>query len=117
MPRTAIPLTALSRVGVAPPAQTNGDSANGMYVAGNDGTVFIEIQNTDGSTKNVGFALFGNSVDGVTIPDKIIAVLSGTTILAGPWPIRYYGQSDGSLWINPVAATTLKFRAYQLPVA
>jgi hypothetical protein len=117
MARTSIPVTVLGRAGVAPPAQTNGDHANGMYVAGNDGTIWLEIQNTDGVSRNVGFAFFGNSVDGVAIPDKIVAVGSGATLLAGPWPVRFYGQSDGSLWVNPDSATTLKFRAFQLPVS
>jgi hypothetical protein len=117
MARTVVPVTEISRAGVAPPAQQAADHANGNYIASNDGTIFVEIENTDGVSRSVGFVIFGSQVDGVTIPDKVVTVPSGAIRVAGPFPVRFYGQVDQSLWINPDAATTLKLRAYKLPVS
>jgi hypothetical protein len=117
MARTVIPVSEISRAGIAPPAQQTADQPNGNYIASNDGTIFVEIENTDASPKSVGFVIFGSQVDGVTIPDKVVTVPAGAIRWAGPFPVRYYGQVDASLWINPDAATSLKFRAYKLPVS
>jgi hypothetical protein len=114
MPRTVIPVTTLSRSGVAPPAQTSSDQSNGMYVANNNGRIIFEIISTDGSSRTVGFAV-STTADGQAIADRTITLSAGGTAICGPYPPTYYNQTDGSLNINPSVNTTLKFRAYKLP--
>lgn len=114
MSRTVIPVTDLTRAGVAPPAQTASDSSNGMYVASNNGRVIFEIISTDGSSRNVGFAIPATP-DGQAVADKTVTLSAGGTAICGPYPPIYYNQTDGSLNINPAVNTTLKFRAYRLP--
>lgn len=112
MARVNVPVTVISRSGVAPPAQTNADSANGHYISLNDGTVWIEIVSSDAGAQTVAFKLPG-LVDGQALADKVVSVAAGATAIAGPFPISSYNQSDGSLWFNPSVSTTLKFRAYK----
>jgi hypothetical protein len=114
MARTVIPVTTISRAGVAPPSQTASDHSNGMYVAQNNGHVIFEIISTDAGTQTVGFALPGTP-DGQAIADRTITLSAGGTAICGPYPPTYYNQTDGSLNINPSVNTTLKFRAYKLP--
>lgn len=115
MPRTEIPVTESSRGGVAPPAATNADMTNGMFIAANNGRIWLQIVSSDGATQTVGFAIPGD-VDGVAIDDKVVSIPAGTTKDGvGPWLTGTYNQEDDELHINPsVGGATLKFRAYRL---
>jgi hypothetical protein len=116
MARVVIPVTALSRAGVAPPAQTDADAVNNMEIDNNDGRVFVEIVSTDAGAQTVGFEI-AESVDGVSVPAKSVAVPAGATRLAGPFPTDEYNHAGGKVFVTPSVTTTLKFRAYQLPRA
>jgi hypothetical protein len=112
--RTPIPVTELSRAGVAPPAQTDSDQTNGMVIAANSGRLWVEIESTDAADQTVGFAI-PITVDGDTVADKLVDVPAGATRLVGIFPPAIYNQDDRSLNVNPSVDTTLKFRAYKLP--
>jgi hypothetical protein len=112
--RTNIPVTQLTRAGVAPPAQTNADMTNGMAIAANSGRILVEIVSTDLGAQSVGFAIPG-LVDGQAVADKTVAVPAGATRLVGPFPPGTYNQDDNSLHLNPsLNGATLKLRAYKL---
>lgn len=112
MARVNVPVTTISRSGVAPPAQTNADSVNGHFISQNDGTIWIEIVSSDAGSQTVAFKLPG-TIDGQAIADKVVTVAAGATAIVGPFPVSSYNQSDASLWFNPSVSTTLKFRAYK----
>jgi hypothetical protein len=115
MARVVIPVTALTRDGVAPPAQTNADSVNNMEIDGNDGRVFVEIVSTDAGAQTVSFEI-PELVDGEAVAPKIVNVPAGATRLAGPFPTDTYNHAGSKMFVDPsVSGATLKLRAYQLP--
>jgi hypothetical protein len=115
MARSAIVVTPITRVGVAPGAQTVADSVNKHYFVNAD-RVYLEVISTDVGAQTVGIEFAPSAtVDGVTPPAKSIAVPAGVTRLVGPFPAVYYNQPASQVFIDPSVSTTLQFRAYQLP--
>jgi hypothetical protein len=100
MARVQIPVTALTRAGVAPPAQTNADATNN-HVMVNDGRTLLEIVSSDAGVQTVSVTLKTVTVDDVAVGPHVISVPAGATRLAGPWPTTLYNQAtvaaDGTL--------------------
>lgn len=110
MARSAIPVSALDRVGVAPPSQTNADSTN-KHTLANNGLTLLEIVSSDAGAQTVTFDIVTATVDGVAVPAKSVAVPAGATRYVGPFPTAFYSSVVN---VNPSVSTTLKFRAYSL---
>lgn len=93
MPRTTITPTAVTRAGVAPPAEAAGDVANGNAIP-NSGAVYLLLRNANGAStaRNLTVA-FANSVDGQTVTPKPYAVAAGASLYVGPFPVSTYGQT------------------------
>jgi hypothetical protein len=113
MPRTQIPVTALTRAGVAPPAQTNADATNN-HVMVNDGRTLLEIVSSDAGSQTVSVTLKTVTVDDVAVPAHVITVPAGVTRLAGPWPTTLYNQlavfADGTLTSDGTSAGEQRHR-------
>jgi hypothetical protein len=92
MARVQIPVTTLSRAGVAPPAQTNADATNNHLFV-NNGSTWLEIVSSDAGSQHVDFSLVTQTVDGVTVPPKTVTIAAGATVLVGPWPANLYNQA------------------------
>ena len=102
MSRIAIPVTALDRTGVAPPAQTNADATNKNVFVNTGSRVALEIVSSDAGSQTVDFVLEVAQVDGVTVPPKTVTVPAGATRWVGPFPAGFYNQAtavsaDGTL--------------------
>lgn len=91
MPRVAVPVTTITRSGVADATPTVGDATNNHSIA-NTGDMWLEVENTGASSRSVS-ALFANAVDGQTVPAKTWSIAAGARRRIGPFPIRYYGSS------------------------
>jgi hypothetical protein len=109
MPRVNVPITQITRDGVAPPAVTNGDATNNHTIV-NDGAVWFEVDNADaGGAHNV-TVLFTQMVDGQAVASRAYAIASSASRRIGPWPVAMYGSA---LQVN-VASSQLKLRAWRL---
>lgn len=93
MPRIAIPVTTITRAGVAPPAEITGDTVNHHSVAGNDGNVFLTIRNNGSTVTRTATAVFASTVDGQTTPGKPMPVPLSSTRHYGPFPVALYGTT------------------------
>lgn len=113
MPPVSIPVTQVLDTGVTPPAQTNGDLANGNQLDFNDGRIIVEVISSDAGAQSVTVVTPGN-VGGFAVADNVVAVPAGATRILGPFSPATYNQSDGTVRINPSVSTTLKFRAYRV---
>ena len=109
MPRVDVPVTQITRSGVAPATEVNGDPTNGHSVA-NDGSVWIEARNSGSTPARVVSAQFANLVDGVTVDAKTWSIPTSATRRIGPFPVRLYGNT---LLIS-VDNAVLKLTAYKL---
>lgn len=93
MARTVIAPTVVTRAGVAPPAEANGDSVNGNAVP-NSGQTYLLLRNSNGSatTRNLTVS-FANSVDGQAVTPRPYALAAGASLYVGPFPVSAYGQT------------------------
>ena len=109
MPRVDVPVTQITRSGVAPATEVNGDATNNHSVA-NDGATWIEVRNSGSTVARTLSAHFLNTVDGVTVDAKTWSIPTSSTRRIGPFPTRLYGTS---LLID-VDNAELKLTAYKL---
>jgi hypothetical protein len=110
MPRTAVPVTKITRAGVANATEVNGDPTNNHVIA-NDGKTWLEARNSNGaSTARTVTIHLSAVVDGQTVTSRTKAVPAGTTQKFGPFPIVQYGDQ---VQVD-VDNAELKLTAYRL---
>jgi hypothetical protein len=79
----------------------------------------LEIVSTDAGSQTVDIEPNPDFAtrDGLTVSNLVIAVAAGATVYAGPFRTSTFKQdTDNTLYVDPSISTTLKFRAYRLPV-
>ena len=111
--RTEIPITEVVRSGVEKPATVNSDFTNGMFFAPNDGTIFLEVENTDSIDHD--FEVVASptyTADGLVVSNLLCTVPAGEVWEFGPFKVATFRQNiAGEVWIDPDANTVLKFIA------
>jgi len=92
MARGSIPVTAITRAGVAPPAETNGDATNN-HTVNNDGKVIILVRNSNGAStaRTVTFRV-NKTVDGQAVASRAVSIPAGASRYFGPFPVETYGE-------------------------
>jgi hypothetical protein len=107
MAATAVPVTEITRSGVAPPSATTGDTVNGHSIA-NDGSMYFSVANSLGVTGTVTITV-PRLIDGQSVASRVITIpANATEHRIGPFPTASYGTT-----LNfTVSATTLTLRAY-----
>lgn len=117
MARGTITPTAIDRDGVTSPTPTTSDATNDHIVINNDGRVLLEIISSDAGAQTVEVVPSSSfSADGLTVNNLSIAVAAGATVVAGPFRVSTFRQTEGSvLYLNPSVSTNLKIRAFSLP--
>lgn len=109
MPRVAIPVTQITRSGVAPATEVNGDATNNHSVV-NDGNVWLEVRNSGTTVPRTVSARFDSTIDGQTVPAKTWTIATEATRRIGPFPVRLYGDT----LLVDVDNAELKLTAYKL---
>ena len=120
MPRVDIPVTTLAAAGSTPPAQTDSDATNDhevdAYVSLAD-PVWLEVFNNNAASKNVTILTQLDDIDGLSVPDRVVAVPAGATRLIplgrNAHAVRS-GADVGKVYVDPELSTDLKFRAYRI---
>ncbi|MEW2578357.1 hypothetical protein [Streptomyces syringium] len=110
MPRVNVPVTSITRTGVAPATEVNGDATNNHSIE-NNGAVWVMVRNSGSTVARVVSAVYANTVDGQTVPAKTWSIPTSSTRYIGPFPIKYFGTT---LLID-VDNAELKLSAYTLP--
>ncbi len=105
----AVPVTQLTRAGVVAPAETAGDTTNGMTIS-NGGSMWFEARNSDTVARTFEVDVPGD-IDGILPPNRAYSLVAGETRRCGPWPQAVYGNS---LVLPVVSSTLLKFRAFSM---
>ncbi|MGW2170400.1 hypothetical protein ACWC1C_07690 [Streptomyces sp. NPDC001705] len=90
MPRTPVPLTVVTRNGVAPPTETNGDPTNN-HVIGNNGKMLVLVRNAGSSTARTVTLRVRNTIDGQSVTPRTVSVPQSASRYMGPFPIDQYG--------------------------
>ena len=120
MPRVAIPVDELDAAGQAPQAQTDANATDDHEInLGGDTRVWLEVENTSGTSRTVTIHVQLPDVDGLAVPDRVLTVPATSVRLiplkSSTYAIRTSGADFGKVHLDPEVATVLKFRCYRLP--
>lgn len=91
MARTAIPVTAITRAGVADTDPTPGDAVNGNSVA-NDGRTWVEVTNTGAASHTLTVHITAG-VDGQPVTPRTYTIAAAGTLRVGTLPVDIYGST------------------------
>ncbi len=89
MPRVSVPVTQITRAGVAAPTEANGDPTNG-HVISNNGRTILLVRNSGTTDRTVTLRLPGLT-DGQSITPRTVTVPASATRYIGPFPTDAYG--------------------------
>lgn len=103
MARSALTYQQIDRDGVVPSYASANADGNSLA---NDGRMFLHVKNGSGSSINVTVETPG-TVDGNAVADKVVAVAAGSEKMIGPYPPDVYNQSDGTMYIDYSAVTSV----------
>ncbi len=105
----AVPVTQLTRAGIVAPAETAGDTTNGMTIS-NGGSMWFEARNSDTVARTFTVDVPGD-IDGIAPPDRSYSLAAGEVRRCGPWPQAVYGNS---LFLPTVSSALIVFRAFSM---
>lgn len=91
MARVNVPVTLVTRAGVADATPVAGDATNGMVVV-NNGKTKIVVNNT-GATSRTVTAILTKTTDGQTPTPKTYTLAAGAKRNIGPFPVDYYSAT------------------------
>lgn len=91
MPRVVVPVTEVTRAGIVPATEVNGDATNFHYI-NNDGATWLEIRNAGASPRTL-TKIVNVTVDDATITNPTVALAASAIKKVGPFPIAIYGTT------------------------
>lgn len=110
MARVNLPLTEITRAGVAAGAEVTGDATN-HHSFSNDGRVFLLVRNSNGaSTARTVTITVPGTVDGQSVTARTVTIAAAASRYIGPFPKAVYG---GTVLVN-VDHAELKLTAYHI---
>lgn len=109
MPRVNLPITNISRAGIAPGTEANGDPVNNHEVT-NDGRVFLLVRNSGSTTARTVTVRLPGTEDGQGITPRTTSIPVSSSRYFGPFPPAQYGD----LMQVDVDNAELKLTAYHL---
>lgn len=92
MPRTAVPVTQITRAGVAAPTETNGDPTNNHTIP-NNGKMFLLVRNSGSTVARTVTLRLPGLTDGQAITPRTVSVAQSTSRYIGPFPTGDYGSA------------------------
>ncbi len=91
MPRIQVPVTEITRAGILPATEVNGNATDNHYIS-NDGVTWLEIRNAGASTRTL-TKVVNVTVDDATITTPPAALAASATKKVGPFPVSIYGTT------------------------
>jgi hypothetical protein len=100
------------RTGILP-AYAAVDQPNGNQFLNIDQHVFLHIKNGGGTTCTVTIQT-PITVDGLAVADLTVAIPTVSERMIGPFPLEYYNQSDGMVYVDYSVGTSVTVAAIRL---
>lgn len=112
MARTDLTPQQIGRTGLAP-SYVSADGANQNAFL-NDGRTFLHVKNGGGSSITVTIDT-PITVDGVlAVGNLAVGVTNGQERIIGPFPPNIYNQTDGKVYVDWSAVTSVTVAAFRL---
>ena len=113
MARTDLTVLQVIQAGLNPAYTAANSVANGGNMFPNTGDAFLHVKNGSGSSINVTVDIPG-LVAGMAISDLVVAVPAGGERMIGPFDPTWCNQSDGKVYVDFSAVTTVTVAAIKL---
>lgn len=110
MARVNVPVTLITRAGVAGATEVNGDATNNHVVI-NDSNTWVEARNAHATLPQTVTVLTARTVDGQAVTNRVVSVPALSSRRIGPFSIEDFGSS---LQVN-VSTSDIKLTAFKLP--
>lgn len=108
MPRVAVPVTQITRTGIAPATEVNGDATNNHSVA-NTGDMFLLVRNSGSTVSRTVTINYAKTFDGQAVSARTVVVPISVSRYIGPFPTDMFG----ALLLVNVDNAELKLSAYR----
>ena len=114
MSRVSLTVQQIDRDASGLAATHTAPSSTELSIPNNDGRIFLDVKNTGDTTQTVTVQTPG-SVAGLDIED-LVATVAPTTgdIMVGPFPPSVFNQSNGSVYVDLSATTTMTVGCFRL---
>ncbi len=109
MPRVNVPVTDVTRAGILPATEVNGDATN-QHSFSNDGSTWLEVRNGGASPRTLTLVIGVAGPDGATVTNPTVALAASALKKVGPFPVGIYGTT---MSVN-VDHADIKLTAYRL---
>lgn len=112
MARTALTSQQVSRAGIIPTysAVTHPDGNSFINV---DERNFIHVKNGSGGSLTVTVQT-PITIDSLAVTDLTVSIAAGAEKLIGPFPLAYYNQTDGHVYIDYSTGTSITIAVLRL---
>lgn len=91
MARVTVPVTTITRAGVTPAAEVNGDATNNHQIA-NDGRTVLLVRNANASaTARTLTVVIQGAIDGFAPAPRTYSIAAGASRYIGPFDVASYG--------------------------
>lgn len=97
MPRTTLSSQSINRTGLTPTFSAV-DQVNGNEFLNVDERTYLHVKTTSNST--VLTIPTPITIDGLTVSDLAISIGTSSERIIGPFPLQYYNQTDGKVYLD-----------------
>jgi len=106
MARTEIAVHAVGRTGTRTITMTNGDAVNQHQFS--FGVTALLLVNNGSASEITVTVKAPQTIDGMVLPGLVMAVPAGGEAIIGPFPERTYKQTNGKVYVDLSAGTSVK---------
>ena len=110
MARQSLSVQDIARSGLSP---SYSSAVGDGHSVQNNGRVFIHVKNGDSSSKTITIQTPG-TVDGLAVADRDVSIPAGEERMIGPFPPGQYNQSDGDIYVDYSATTSVTIAALRM---
>ncbi|MDX3455057.1 hypothetical protein PV396_24470 [Streptomyces sp. ME02-8801-2C] len=91
MPRVNVPVTQITRAGVAAPTEVTGDATNNHVVA-NNGRMVLLVRNSGSTVSRTVTLRLPGLTDGQAVTPRTVSIAQSTSRYIGPFPTGDYSS-------------------------
>lgn len=113
MARTALTVNAVAETGTTLSATSANADGHSLANTARSSKLFLYVNNGSGGSINVTIQT-PQTVRGLAVADQVVAVGAGVETIIGPFDASFYNQSDGTVYADFSAVTSVTVAAFRI---